>query len=73
MHLSEAIKIIDAGQPVTLEVLTKDGSIMKMEQVVRLSRHVRGGTHRMKFLQSGQIREIRDCLIISLNNEETYI
>lgn len=73
MHLSEAIRIIDSGQPVKLEVLKKDGSIMEMRNAVSVSSYVRGGIRRMKLLDSAQIREIRERLIISLNDEEIYI
>lgn len=73
MHLNEAVRIIESRQPVKLEVLKKDGSIMEMRNAVCVSSYVRGGTRRMKLLDSTQIREIRDRLIISLNDEEIYI
>lgn len=73
MHLNEAVRIIESRQPVKLEVLKKDGSIMEMRNAVCVSSYVRGGTRRMKLLDSAQIREIRDRLIISLNDEEIYI
>ena len=73
MHLSEAVRIIESRQPVKLEVLKKDGSIMEMRNAVSVSSYVRGGIRRMKLLDSDQIREIRDRLIISLNDEEIYI
>lgn len=73
LHISEARKLLDRGEPVSLDVVKKDGSIMQLKNCVSLRYDYRQGTRNVKLLDSRQIRQIRDNLIIAINNIEVYI
>lgn len=73
VYIETARKMIDSGDPVDLTVLTKDGRILRMENCVGLKYDFRQGTRRVKLLKSREIREIRDVLIMEINNMTVYI
>lgn len=65
--------MLDAGQPVALDVVKKDGSLIRMENVVSLSYDVYTGMRTVKLLQSNQKRSIRDCLIIGIDDFDVFL
>lgn len=73
VYIDTARKMIDSGDPVDLTVLTKDGRILRLKNCVGLKYDFRRGTRRVKLLQSREIREIRDMLIMEINNMTVYI
>lgn len=59
--------------PVDLVVLTKEGRILYLNNCVGLKFDLYRGTRRIKMLESGQIRTVRDILIVSINGMEVMI
>lgn len=73
IHISTARQILETGEPVNLTVVTKKGDIQEYKNVISISSYFRGGTRKVKFLNNGQIRQIRDVCIIDINDEEVYL
>lgn len=76
IHINAARRILDKGDPVTLSVVLKDGSILditKDNPAVSLSYDVYTGLRSIKFLRSGAIRTIRDCMIIGINDYDVFL
>ncbi len=73
VFIATARKMIDSGDPVDLKVIAKDGRVLVMKDCVGLKYDFRKGTRRVKLLKSGAIREIRDVLIMEINNMTVYI
>lgn len=73
IHINAARKMLDAGEPVSLEFMTEDGEIVELDDAVCISSYFRGGFRRMKAQGSGEIRTVHDCMIISINDEEVYL
>ncbi len=66
--------MLDAGQPVSITYCKrKNGSIIEGEDVVSLRYDFYTGMRTIKFLRSGQIRSIHDCLIIGINGYDVYL
>jgi hypothetical protein len=65
--------MLDRGQPVSLDVVKKDGSVMHLNNCVSLRYDYNNGTRNVKLMDSRQIRLIRDNLIIAINDIEVYI
>ena len=59
--------------PVDLVVLAKDGRVMYLNNCIGLKFDQYKGTRRVRLLDSGQIRCIRDILIMSINGCEVMI
>ena len=73
IHISTARKMLLQPEPVDLVVLTAKGELREYKQVVGLKAQHYSGTRNIKFLQSGQIRKIRDCLILRINGLEVFL
>lgn len=73
IHISTACKMLLAPEPVDLTVLTKTGELCTYQRVVGLKRQHYAGSRNIKFLDSGEIRKIRDCLIIAINGMEVFL
>lgn len=74
LHISQARKLMDSGERFNLSyVRAKNGIVMDAIDVVSLSYDIYSGTRTIKFLRSGQLRTIRDCLIIGINNQDVYL
>lgn len=76
IHINDARRILDAGQPVRMSVVKKDGSILDITDdnpAVSLSYDVYTGLRTIKFLRSGERRTIRDCMIISINDYDVFL
>lgn len=73
IHLNTARKILDAGDPVDLKVWTKEGDILEYKDAVCISSHFRGGTRRIKLLNSNEIRSVRDVCIFNINDLEVFL
>lgn len=74
IHMSDALRLLDSGRPVDLKVWKlKDGSILEYRGVVCVGGHWRRGTHRIKILRSGLIREFRDITLFEINNMSIYL
>lgn len=76
IHINEARKILDRGDPVTMVITKKDGSLLHITRdnpAVSLSYDVYTGLRTIKFLRSGQKRTVRDCLILSVNDFDIFL
>lgn len=65
--------MLDSGRPVSLTVVKRNGTLWQLDDVVSLRYDYYKGTRRVKFLRSGQIRMIHDCLIIRINDFEVFL
>lgn len=72
IHLKTALKILNEGKPVTLKVLTAKGELRVYENCVALPHKEKTTYRNIRLPASGQIRKIRDILIIGLNDLEVY-
>ncbi len=59
-------------EPVDLVVMTKKGELREYRGVVGLKADHYAGSRNIKFLESGEIRKIRDCLILAVNGLEVF-
>ncbi len=76
IHINEARRILDRGEPVTMSVVKKNGSILNITKdnpAVSLSYDVYTGLRSIKFLRSGEKRSIRDCMIIAINDYDVFL
>lgn len=60
-------------EPVDLVVLTKEGRVLELNNCIGLKFYKYKGTRRIKMLTSGEIRTVRDILIMSINGCEVMI
>lgn len=65
--------MLESPDPVDLVVLDKSGRVLKLDNCVGLKWDMYRGTRRVKLLSSGQIRTIRDILVMSINGCEVMI
>lgn len=73
IHISTALMMLRQPDAVTIDVYKSNGEMMHLENCVGLRYDKYAGTRRVKMLQSGQIRMIRDCLIVRINDMEVYL
>lgn len=73
LHISAARKMLDAGQPVTLTYVKKNGQIMTAKNVVSLRYDFYTGLRTIKMLHNGQKRTIHDVCIIRINDFEVFL
>lgn len=74
IHLTTAKKILESGQPCDLKVWKMtNGEIIHYLDAICISTFVRGASHKVKLLGSGQIRQIFDYMIFEINDMEVYI
>ena len=59
--------MLESPEPVDLKVLTVKGEVRCYEKVVGLKFDFYKGTRRIKFVRSGEVRQIRDALIMEIN------
>ena len=65
--------MLESPDPVDLVVLDKSGRVLKLDNCVGLRWDMYRGTRRVKLLSSGQIRTIRDILVMEINGCEVMI
>ena len=73
IHISTACDMLMKPEPLDLVVLKKSGEVMNLNNCVGLKFDKYKGTRRVKLLDSGQIRMIRDCLILSINGMDVFL
>lgn len=74
IHISQARKMLDAGKPVDLYVVTlRNGAIARFEKAVSLRYDFYKGTRTVKSLASRQIRTIHDVCIIRIDDFEVFL
>lgn len=67
IHISTMADMLMKPDPVDLVVMTKDGRVLELNNCIGLKFDKYKGTRRVKLLDSGQIRCIRDILILKIN------
>ena len=73
IHITTMREMLKQPDPVDLVVLTADGRVLHLDNCIGLKFDLYKGTRRIKMLQSGQIRTIRDILVISVNGMEVMV
>lgn len=73
VHISTAIHMLTSPEPVTLTVVTKSGELQTYENCIGLKCNHYGGCRNVKLLGSGEIRKVRDCLILAINGMEVFL
>lgn len=73
LHLANARKIIESGEPFDCRFWKKNGEIVKAENVVCTSSYFHGNTFNLKFLNSEQFRKVKSVLIFEVSGEEVYL
>lgn len=73
MFIGDARRLLDAGQPVSLVYIKKNGQRMEARNVVSLRYDFYTGLRTIKFLANGQKRAIHDVLIIAINEFEVFL
>jgi len=72
VHISEVGRITEKGE-FSLEFVGTGGDVIRGERCICTSFHSQGRTMNIKFCDSGQIRKVRRCSIISINNQEVVL
>ena len=70
VHVSTMADMLMKPEPVDLVVLTKDGRLLEMNNCIGLKFDRYTGMRNVKLLTSGEIRAIRDILIMKINGCE---
>ena len=73
IHLNIVKTMLEGPEPVDLTVITAKGEVQRYKNCVGLKADKRSGCRNIKLLDSGEIRKIRDCLIIGVNSEEVFL
>lgn len=73
IHISTMSDMLMRPEPVDLVVLTKEGRVLELNNCIGLKFDKYKGTRRIKMLTSGEIRTVRDILIMSINGCEVMI
>lgn len=73
IHLKTALQILNAGKPVNLRVLTAKGELREYNNCIGLPHKEKTTYRNIRLMASGQIRKIRDILIIGINDLEVFI
>ena len=72
IHYKEAFALLETRTPVNLRLWKlSTGDILHYKEVVCVSVHRRGGTHKVRF-PNGQIREFRDITLFEINGKTIY-
>lgn len=73
IHMSTMADMLMKPDPVDLVVLDKTGRILELNNCIGLKFDKYKGTRRVKLLTSGQIRTIRDILVLKINGCEVML
>ncbi|MGM9844910.1 MAG: hypothetical protein ACI30K_01590 [Muribaculaceae bacterium] len=73
IHISIARRMLESGEPVSLDVWKSDGTVMHIDRCISLRYDMHTGVRNVKIRPSGQIRRVRDCCIFRINNNEVYL
>ena len=73
MFIGDARRLLDAGQPVSLVYIKKNGQRMEARNIVSLRYDFYTGMRTIKFLANGLKRTIHDVLIIAINEFEVFL
>lgn len=71
--MSTVADMLMKPDPVDLVVFTQDGRLLELDNCIGLKFDKYTGKRRIKMLTSGQIRTIRDILIMKINGCEVML
>jgi hypothetical protein len=72
IHISEVHRIVERGE-FSLRFVATTGEVIEAKRCICSSFHSDGRTMNIKFCDSGQIRKVRRCTIISINQQEVAL
>ena len=72
IHISEIHKIVEHGE-FSLQFIATTGEVVEGKRCVCTSFHSDGRTMNIKFCDSGQIRKVRRCTLIAINDKEVAL
>ncbi len=72
IHISTARKMLARKEPVTVSYVTRKGHLETISDAIPLGSDFYAGTRNFK-LPNGEIRKVRDNLIVALNNYEVFL
>lgn len=73
IHINNVRLLLTSPEPVDLTVITAKGEIQQYKNCIGLKETHYSGCRNVKLLDSGEIRKVRDCLIIGINGMEVFI
>lgn len=73
IHISQVRRLLNARQPVDLTVVTSKGEIQQWKGVISYKPNLQGGWRNVRISASGEIRKLRDVLILEANGHEVYL
>lgn len=73
IHISQVRRLLNSRQPLDLTVVTSKGEVQEWKRAVSCRPNVRGGYRNVRISASGEIRKLRDVLIIGANGHEVYL
>lgn len=73
IHISDARRMLDRGQRVSLRIVKKNGQLMEAADVVSLSYDIYAGTRTIKWMRSGKKRTIHDVQIIGIDDFDVFL
>lgn len=74
IHLNDARKILDSGQPCNLRVWKlSTGDILVYKGVRCVGSYFRGGIHRILLPNSTLLREFRDVTLFEINGMKVFL
>ena len=73
IHITEARRILGRGQPVTLTIVKKNGTVIDIPDTISIRFDTYTGIRTIKNIRSGAKRTIHDVQIIALDDFEVFI
>lgn len=73
IHINDARRILDSREEVDLKLWKSNGDILEYKGVKCISNYFRGGTRKVRFPNSNEVREFRDVCIFEINGMEVYL
>ena len=73
IHISTVRQMLASPEAVDLVVVTAKGEVQQYKNCVGLKADHYSGCRNIKLLDSGEIRKIRDCLILAVNGMKVFL
>lgn len=73
IHIKNALMLLNSPEPVELKIVTAKGEVQVYKNCIGLKYDHYTGTRNVKLLDSGEIRKVRDCLILAINGMEVFM
>lgn len=72
LHISQVRRMLAEHKPMTISYVTSKGELQTVENAIPLAANFYAGFRNVK-LPNGQIRKVRENLIVAVNSCEVYI